>query len=137
MRSMCGIVVLAATVWLAAEAAGEDPEYYAKKGTWQETMQASREALAEHLSKPGAKEVTGLPEYGPWFEIGPYTGGDVFKKAFLPEKEIDLAKGDGKRKWKQIKAADGVVHGLRLGGNTAVYFYRTIVASAPATVMSY
>ncbi|MHC4248896.1 MAG: HzsA-related protein [Planctomycetota bacterium] len=130
-------VVVVAAVFIAGSVLGADPGYYVKRGTWQETLQASREALVEHLSKPGAKTVTGIPQYGPWFEIGPYTGGDTFKTAFLPEKEIDLSKGDGKRKWKQIKAIDGVVHGLRLGGNTAVYFYRTITASAPASVMSY
>ncbi len=137
MKSRSGIAVVLAVAWGAANAWGGDPAYYTRKGTWQETMQASREALVEHLRKPGAKEATGLPRYGPWFEIGPYTDRNAFKKAFLPEQEIDLARGDGKRKWKQIKAADGVVHNLRLGGNTAVYFYRTIVAGTPSTVMSY
>ena len=137
MKRMCGAHAVLVAVWMAGNAFGEAPEYYAKKGTWQETLQASREALVEHLSRPGAKAVTGVPQYGPWFEIGPYSGGDTFKTAYLPEKEINLSKGDGKRRWKQIKATDGVVHNLRLGGNTAVYFYRTITASAPATVMSY
>jgi len=137
MKRMCGAPAVLVAVWMAGNAFGEDPEYYAKKGTWPETLQASREALVEHLSKPGAKAVTWVPQYGPWFEIGPYSGGDTFKTAYLPEKEINLSKGDGKRRWKQIKATDGVVHNLRLGGNTAVYFYRTITASAPATLMSY
>ncbi|MHC4253704.1 MAG: TolB family protein, partial [Planctomycetota bacterium] len=124
-------------VWIAGNAFGEDPEYYVKRGTWQETLQASREALLVHLSKPGPKKAPGIPRYGPWFQIGTYSGGDTFDKAFLPEKEIDLAKGDGKRRWKQINAADGVVHKLRLGGNSATYFYRTITVDAPSAVMSY
>ena len=56
---------------------------------------------------------------------------------FGPEQVTDLSKGDGKRKWKQIKAKDGVVHKLGLGGNTVAYFYRTITTSNPSRVMSY
>ena len=134
---MYRVPAVLAALLTAMNAFGKDPEYYVKKGTWQETLQASREALRVHLSKPGPKKAPGIPQYGPWFEIGPYSGGDTFKKAFLPEKEIDLSKGDGKRKWKQIKARDGVVHRLGLGENTAVYFYRTIIVSRPLTVPSY
>ncbi|MHC4202480.1 MAG: TolB family protein, partial [Planctomycetota bacterium] len=137
MTTMCRAHAVLVAVWLAGNAFGGDPEYYVRKGTWQETMQASREALVEHLHKPGAKTIPGVPQYGSWFQIGPYSGGDTFNKAFLPEKEIDLAKGDGKRRWKQINAADGVVHGLGLGNNTATYFYRTIIVDVPASVMSY
>jgi len=101
-------------------------------------MRAAREALTAHLNKPGAKTVTaGVPSYGPWFEIGPYSGGDAFKTAYTPEKQIDLSKSDGKLKWKRIDVADGVVHGLSVPGNAAVYFYRKITASTPASVMSY
>ena len=137
MRRTCAICAVVVAAWGAVNALGADPEYYVKKGTWQETLQASREALVVHLSKPGSKKAAGIPQYGPWFEIGPYSGGNAFSAAYPPEKAIDLAKGDGKLKWKQVKATDGVVHGLRLGGNSAMYFYRTITASAPATVMSY
>ncbi len=114
-----------------------DPEYYIKKGTWQETMQASREALVEHLKKPGTPKVAAKPQFGPWYGMGPYSGGDSFSTVFLPEKEIDLSKSDGKRKWTRIKVADGAVHALSLGGNTVTYFYRKITASGPTTVMSY
>jgi len=127
-----------AVLWVAVNASGADPEYYVRKGTWQESMQASREALTVHLSKPGPKKMTAaVPQYGPWFEIGPYKGGDAFKTAFPPEKEINLARGDGKLKWKRIEADDGVIHKLRLPNHSATYFYRTITAIAPASVMSY
>ena len=33
----------------------------------------------------------------------------TFKEAFLPEKKINLARGDGEREWKQIEVTDGVV----------------------------
>ncbi len=121
----------------AGLATAEDPEYYFGKGTWQETMQASREALVVHLNKPGTPKVPAKPQLGPWFEMGPYTSGDAFNEAFPPEKEIDLSQGDGDRKWKRINAVDGAVHNLSLPGNTATYFYRTITAPRPTTVMSY
>ncbi|MDP6526298.1 MAG: SUMF1/EgtB/PvdO family nonheme iron enzyme [Kiritimatiellia bacterium] len=136
-RSIHKALTVVAAMFIAGSALGEDPAYYVKKGTWQESLQVSREALAVHLSKPGPKKPAGIPQYGPWFEIGPYSEGDTFSKAFLPETEINLSKGDGNRKWKQINATDGTVHNLGLGGNTATYFYRTITASAPAAVMSY
>jgi len=132
-----GEPTLCSTTADTAGANAADPEYYVKKGTWQETMQASREALAVHLNKPGKPKVPAKPQFGPWYEMGPYSSGDTFNKAFGPEKEIDLSKRDGNRKWKRIRAADGTVHSLRLGSNTATYFYRKITASGPTTVMSY
>jgi formylglycine-generating enzyme required for sulfatase activity len=127
------ISLIAATLTVAHAA---DPEYYVKKASWQETMQASREALVTHLSKPGKPKAPVKPQLGPWYEMGPYSGGS-FKTIFAPEKSIDLSKGDGKLKWKRIKAADGVIHQLRLGGKTAGYFYRTITATGPTSLMSY
>lgn len=137
MKSLCRRSVILAALLPAATVFGEDPAYYLRKATWQETLQVSREALREYLGKPEAGKAVETPHYGPWFEIGPYRGADAFKKAFLPEQKIDLAKGDGTRSWKQIKAADGVVHSLSLGENTVAYFYRTITASSPSHVMSY
>ena len=99
--AVCVAVVSVLLISISAgrgTANAEDPEYYVKKGTWQETMQASREALVVHLKKPGAPKVPAKPQFGPWFEIGPYSGGDAFHEAYLPEKEIDLSKGDGNRK---------------------------------------
>jgi len=121
----------------APGAAADDPEYYVRKGTWQETMQASREAMVEHLNKPGKPTLPAKPVFGPWYEMGHYRQGDSFNTVFFPEKGVDLSKSDGKLKWRRINARDGVVHGLRLGGNTATYFYRKITAPGPTAVMSY
>ncbi|MBT3198575.1 MAG: hypothetical protein HN350_01545, partial [Phycisphaerales bacterium] len=133
-RNLILSISLIATTLTAAQAA--DPEYYVKKGSWQETMQASREALVEHLNKPGKPKTPVKPQLGPWYEMGPYSGG-TFKTVFAPEKSVDLSKGDGKHKWKRINATDGVVHQMRLPGNAAGYFYRTITAAGPTTLMSY
>lgn len=136
MKKSTTLLVLALAATACGDSAfGEDPAYYRKKETWQETMQASCEALAEHLNRPGEAKET--PHLGPWYAIGPYAGKDSFNEAFLPERKIDLSAADGDRRWKPIRVADGVVHSLRLGGNTATYFYRTIVADRPQTIMSY
>ena len=140
-RTACAVVLsvslIAATLTSSLSAAAEDPEYYVKKATWQETMQASREALVVHLNKPGKPKVPTKPQFGPWYQIGQYSGGDTFNTVFGPEKEINLSKSDGKRKWKRIGARDGTVHMLGLGGNSATYLYRKITASGPTVVMSY
>jgi hypothetical protein len=137
MKAVYRVPLALAVLLMAMNALGNDPEYYVKKCTWQETLQASHESLRVYLSKHGPKKVTGLPRYGPWFEIGPYSSENTFNDAFLPEKEIDLSKGDGERKWDQIEARDGVVHKIAPGDNAAVYFYRTITAVRPSTVKSY
>jgi hypothetical protein len=59
--------VIVAAVLVARGALGAGAGYYVKKGTWQETLQASREALVEYLSKPDALKVAVGPRYGPWF----------------------------------------------------------------------
>ena len=122
---------------IATSAFGEDPEYYVKKDTWQETLQASREAVLVYLSNPATMKEVVEPEYGPWFQLGPYSSENTFEEAFLPEKEIDLATGDGERKWKQLEVKDGLVHHTAIDANSAVYLYRTISAERPMTVPSY
>jgi formylglycine-generating enzyme required for sulfatase activity len=126
------IATLTATLTIAQ---GADPEYYAKKATWQETVQASREALVDHLNKPGKPTAPAKPMFGPWYTISQYSGG--FKTVHAPEKAVDLSKGDGKLKWKRINVSDGVVRQLSLGGNSSAYFYRKITSPGPAAVMSY
>jgi len=129
------VSLIAATLISSSIANAADPEYYVKKATWQETIQASREVLVVHLNKPGKPKAPAKPMFGPWYEIGQYRGS--FNIANAPEKAVDLSKGDGKLKWKRINVADGVIHNLRLGGNSATYFYRKITSPGPTAVMSY
>lgn len=77
------------------------------------------------------------PKLGPWYAMGPYTSDDTFSNGFAPERKIDLSMSDGKRGWKLIRAVDGRVHRLRLGGNSATYFYRKITVDQPLSTMSY
>ncbi len=76
------------------------------------------------------------PKLGDWYAAGPFTGGTfdaVFKKAFAPEKEVDLAKEFAKEKLKWVKHAewaDGTVHDLAGNPQAATYLYRLITADA-------
>ena len=115
-----------------------DPAYYLRKSTWQETLQASREALNVELAKQAAAKGPGAaPQMGPWFQIGPFQAKDSFKEAFPPEKEIALAKRYDKLQWQQIASQDGKVHGLSCPGNGAIYFYRKITARGAVSLPSF
>jgi len=131
------ILVTAAVTVCSRNAFCKDPEYYIRKGSWQETMQASHEALVDHLNKPDQLETAVQPQLGAWFEIGPYTDADAFNKVFAPEERIDLSSSDGKLKWEKSKAVDGSVHKLSIPGSSAEYFYRKIIAGRAQSVMSY
>ena len=115
-----------------------DPAYYVRKGTWQETLQASREALSTELAKPAkSKGVTSVPRMGTWFQIGPFQAKDSFNEAFAPEKEIVLSKKYDKLQWQQISSEDGKVHGLSCPGNGAIYFYRKITSQGALSSPSF
>jgi len=43
---------LAGTLQAAAAEKADDPDWYAKKATWVETLEAAREAFAEHIKRP-------------------------------------------------------------------------------------
>ena len=143
------IAVVAALLVACSAGLAADPAYYAKKATWQETMQASREALAaweaeqarkaELTGKPVAPKKPGKLQLGAWHEAGPFTeaGKDAFDFAFPPEKKVELAAPAGKLRWKRINARDGEVHGLSCPGNGAIYFYRTITAARTQRLMTY
>ena len=141
-----GIVTLA----LCGGAVAADPAYYVRKGTWQETMQASREALVTHeqvLAKKdelaGANEPkpAGIRELGfaPFYTIGPFAkaGKDAFDHAFEPELEVALTKSYGKLRWQQVSQKDSEVHGLNCPTNAAIYFYRAILAPRSMKLPTY
>jgi len=126
---------------LCGAAVAADPAYYVRKGSWQETMQTSREALVTHereLAKktkptdPAQEKPASLRELnsGQFYTIGPFAqaGKDAFANAFAPEAEVALKKSYGKLRWRQVRQADSQVHRLNCPSNAAIYFYRTIVA---------
>ena len=146
LRIAFGAILLA----LSAAAAG-DPSYYTRRDTWQETMQASREALVAHeaalASKaeaggplgPGKPAATGQLELDPFYQIGPFAeeGKCAFDVAFPPETEIDLTKQYGNLRWQQVTDADSVVHEIKCPTNVAVYFYRRITAPRAMELVTY
>ena len=142
-----GLVVLAGMILAAGAVAAmaADPSWYAKKGTWQDTMMAAREAKAgaeaEKAPAPAAtKAVGGLVKLGPWYQAGPYVGKGThdFAFAFPPElAPVDVTKPCGDKKWSKQDYADGIVHDLSAPGNAATYLYRTITAPAPMTIDGY
>ena len=140
-----GWTVLAALVALAAPVLGADPAYYVRKGTWQETMQASREAMMKQAAEVAA--ATRVPvaaatsvQLGPWHQIGPFypKEGRGFLAVFPPEQEINLAKSYGKLRWTaRPELADGMVHDLQAGANGSTYLFRTITVPAATTLTGY
>jgi len=147
MLRNAGLVVLAGMILAASAAAtmAADPSWYAKKGTWQDTMRSAREAKAgveaEKAPAPAAtKAVGGLVKLGPWYQAGPFVGkGDHdFAFAFPPElTPVDVTKPCGDKKWSKQDYADGIVHDLSAPGNAATYLYRTLTAPAPMTINGY
>ena len=146
MRGMAGRRWIAAVAWMlvactVTEAA--DPPYYAKKGTWQDTLVAAREALLKYeqeqsTSADAAETVKGVT-LGTWYMAGPFAtkSGDGFSYVFPPERGVDVAKPMGQFRWVPQQFEDGAVHGLTAGGNESTYLYRTITAGANANVMGY
>ncbi len=151
-RTISTLAVLA----MCAGALAADPPYYTRKGTWQETMQASREALATHEAleakkaeltgpaKPVEPVKVGRLQFGPFYQIGPFTerGKDAFDYTFPPEafpaeKEPNLTGGYGKLRWQRVPDGDGQVRGLSCPDNGAIYFYRKITAARNQRPMTY
>jgi alpha-galactosidase len=105
----------------------QDPSYYLKKSTWNETMRASREAL---LISRGGDPNFAQRVLGPWYEIGPFkaTAKSAFSEVFEPEKEINLARSynNGTLKWtKRTDWSDGVNIDLGKATLCAIYLFRT------------
>jgi formylglycine-generating enzyme required for sulfatase activity len=120
---------LAAAAALAA-AAGADQRgasrYYVERGTWKETLLASRARYQEQR----AEETVAL---GPWFATAPLPARD-FSVAHFPERNVDLSAVDarGASLWTEHREwIDGKVHGLPLKDWASTYLYRTIRATEP------
>ncbi|MBI3922114.1 MAG: hypothetical protein HY318_11905 [Armatimonadetes bacterium] len=107
---------------------------YVKRTTWRETWQTSVEAIRQ-------ADLT----MGDWYYIGPFdhTEGKGFEAAYPPEKEINLGKsysgkGGSAIRWQKGEGfIDGQVNSLSLfkdNDNIAVYVYRVIHATRPASI---
>ncbi|HEX9007127.1 MAG TPA: putative Ig domain-containing protein, partial [Bacteroidota bacterium] len=76
----------------------QDPPFYRKQATWQETMRLSREAFTAWLAPTAALERSML---GPWYVIGPFVSKtrSPFYDIFPPERKVDLNARYGELKW--------------------------------------
>jgi len=148
MPKRTGIIGILSMLAIAGLALAADPSYYSRKGSWQETLEASRDALLAHEAEearkadqagPAKPAATQALQFGPWHKIGPFkqSGKSTFEFAFPPEKEIDLTKTYGKRKWRRLGVSDSVVHSLNCPDEAVIYFYREIIAPRARKQMTY
>ncbi|MDP6635545.1 MAG: SUMF1/EgtB/PvdO family nonheme iron enzyme [Phycisphaerae bacterium] len=79
--------------------------------------------------------VKSLVKLGPWYASG--TVKCKLTQAEFPERRVDIKAKTvgGKTLWNLMpELKDGVVHSLKIPGDTSQYFYRTITAKADITV---
>ena len=122
----------------------ENPEWYSRQETWQETLRVSREALVEYLDKAADSPIAGVPKgvrFGPWHSIGPFNlpgGKDGFDNAYPPEREIELTKKYDKLNWKRELRADGIYHkDIDLPNHASMYLHRIVTSQTPETLTVY
>jgi len=109
---------LVCVVFLAGLAPGA--EVYVKKGTWIETLLATRDRCRQ-----GMEDIDIV--LGPWYRTAALQAGS-FDKAMFPEQGVDLKAKDasGRPLWRRGSFADGQVHKLQAGSACATYLFRTI-----------
>ena len=130
---------LSAVVLLsAAAAAAAEPDVYVRKGTWQESMFASREALARREAAAAAK-AGGKVQLGTWHATGPLRATNGLATVLFPEKGVDLtAAAGGKKLWtRQAGWRDGTIVRLPAGRDRIVYVFRTVRAAAAGAIDAY
>jgi alpha-galactosidase len=115
----------------------QNPAYYMKQNTWQETLRLSREALEHHLLPIRRAEQTML---GSWYVIGPFPSQakNPFSEIFPPEREIVLGKRYGNLIW--MKRADwkgGEVIDLLAIPQSATYLYRAVSSRRDTSMTLY
>jgi len=146
------VSLVSAVILVSCSALPADPAYYVTKGTWQETMRASQEALTEFEAQEASGQAGRLKrlgvELGPWYSIGPFGSPNIdpYRAVFGPETETDLNKtyDEGRLKWtKRPEWKDGSIHKLSGDGASgeglivADYLFRNITASKATTVPVY
>ena len=148
VQTACTFVL---SIVCAATAVAADPEYYTRKDTWQETLRASREALAVYeaeaalkaelaaVAEPKLTAKVGRLQMTPFFQIGPFSenGKDALITAFPPESEIKLTQTYGQLRWRPVTDPDGAVYTLKMPNNSAMYFYRKVQSSQAAKWTAY
>ena len=114
---------------LAVGLAGQgEAELYQRRGSWSETLLASRAAFRE-------RDRQAEFELGPWYATAPLPASDMAQVLF-PEEGVDLAAVDakGEPRWTaRPEWADGAVHGLPKRNRASTYLYRSIEVPSAVT----
>jgi hypothetical protein len=127
-----GAVILSTTAM--AKPPKENPGWYVRKDTWQETMRLSREALTRHLEKDtqSVPDAPGGVRFAPWQSIGPFpkpAKGDGWDHVYPPEQDIELSKRHGQFAWKRETRPDGQWHtDINLPDRSSIYMFRTVTS---------
>ena len=115
----------------------QTPAFYLKKGTWIETLSASREALA----KEEKEKVSNFKLIaGQWYLTGPFISepGKSFEQKFPPEDNGNLSAVYGDKKWEpRPEWNDGIVIDLPPTGNADYYIQKNLNANRDTTITGY
>jgi len=107
----------------------EGAELYVKKGSWAETMVASR---GQYMATAKQwQNAMGSIKLGPWYQVGPLTV-ELFEDAMFPEANVDLAAQgeDGRGLWREHpEYIDGEIHHFESKSPASTYLFRTITAA--------
>ena len=113
----------------------QDPPYYHKQSTWQETMRQSREARVAGM-KHSSLAMSG------WQSIGPFkaSAGNAYSEVFPPEKQsaLDSTFEAGRLRWTpRPEWRNGVVVPFDAVDQSAMYLQRTMEAQRDTVVIAY
>jgi alpha-galactosidase len=122
-------------LFLSSTLLAQDPSYYHKQSSWQETMRASREAFWAGMHASSLK-------LGPWYAVGPFkaTGGDPFHELFGPEDQgaSDSSFQDGQLRWTAHRGwRDGMVIPFAPVDRSATYLRRSIDVGQDTTIVAH
>ncbi len=130
-------LILAAALLTPPAALCGDAPTYVRKGTWQETVRASREAMTADYATGVAR--AGLTP-GPWQVLGPFTSETPFTTAFPPELQLRSKKESksDRARWKEERGwIDGSIIHFDPVPLSASYVRRTISAKRDTSVTAY
>ena len=131
------MLLLTAALVNPQNALGDDPSAYVRRGTWQETMRASREAMTAEY---GDRLARARLRPGPWHFRGPFVSEDPFTTAFPPEPRGHSTKPSrtDQGKWQEQPGwLDGSLIFFESTPNSARYVRRAISAQHDTTATVY
>lgn len=156
-RSMTRSLALALTLLallppLSPACAEEVDQLYSRGATWQDSLQAALQKLADferqELLRAGSARQEGEVTLGPWYAIGSFSNerGEGFARAYPPETAITLdatypAMSNTQAKWRLMPFPDEQVIDLRphfaVTEAAICYLYRKLTVPRALTITGY